>query len=623
MLNYQDENNFVYAGLRVIADQWVIGHYNGDFNDLVAIQDRIEPNQIYDIRVAVDESYVALVADGVYRIGHNFERPIGEGAIGLANQYAYTHFSQFHLFKNNDDDSHTVEHPDAEHDAAVKKTQQGLEQAIASAKEIHQAEALAKDRIAEATDLHREADEALENARKRLGAIESQPRQHGQESLADEISKAKNASLQAKSNYIESNQSLKQANANRKRAIRLSAQLSREYRSLETELGNLKQTQRRMSHDLERAQASVGLATEVAQLRIRLDETLKSIESSTRALSIAENQQSELKVKAEFAELSYQEARQAFTKAKHVYIEARAEQHALKIEYRELRREQQQAKARHREAQQAVARADQNLIVAAKRLSDSRAELARKTHEGAIAVQAVERAEQQLEQVTNGKGKPGIHVSTIPTDAVDSEIAHSENFNHQDDGAFETVRGQSRVAAGQMHLIADENDVAISVLDDESLPERTQTRMYTTVRSDAIRGRWYNGFVVFDFESPDNFKYAGAWAGANRWAIGEVVDGEFTDVTSVAAAIGEGPAYELQLWIEDDTATLLVDGQQKLTHAFDVVIDDGQLGVATKNAQSRFDQVAVMQLHGGSHADDAAKNGIDPAAADRAIAEMF
>ena len=81
----------------------------------------------------------------------------------------------------------------------------------------------------------------------------------------------------------------------------------------------------------------------------------------------------------------------------------------------------------------------------------------------------------------------------------------------------------------------------------------------------------------------------------------------------------------MQIWIEGDTLSFLIEGQQKLQHTFDSAIDDGQIGVATYNARSRFDQVAVMQLHHGSgdvgieQADPPANAG----ATDAALAELF
>lgn len=64
--------------------------------------------------------------------------------------------------------------------------------------------------------------------------------------------------------------------------------------------------------------------------------------------------------------------------------------------------------------------------------------------------------------------------------------------------------------------------------------------------------------------------------------------------------IEKDPAYVLQIWIEDGTLSFLAEGVQKLQHEFSAAIDGGQLGIASTKARSRFDQIAVMQLVGGT-----------------------
>ena len=100
VVDYQNENDFVYAGLRSTDNQWVIGHFDGSFHDLASLNQDVQPRHTYDLRVAVDGSHVALAADGVFRVSHDFDRSLDQGAIGLANQYAFTHFTDFHVFDN-------------------------------------------------------------------------------------------------------------------------------------------------------------------------------------------------------------------------------------------------------------------------------------------------------------------------------------------------------------------------------------------------------------------------------------------------------------------------------------------------------------------------------------------
>lgn len=82
--------------------------------------------------------------------------------------------------------------------------------------------------------------------------------------------------------------------------------------------------------------------------------------------------------------------------------------------------------------------------------------------------------------------------------------------------------------------------------------------------------------------------------------------------------IEKSPAYEIQIWIEDDTLSLLAEGVQKLQHEFSAAIDGGRLGIASTNAGSRFDQIAGMQLEGGT-----ADTGIDELPQDEALRDIF
>ncbi len=268
--------------------------------------------------------------------------------------------------------------------------------------------------------------------------------------------------------------------------------------------------------------------------------------------------------------------------------------------------------------------AQDSLAVSESNLRAANETAARAAHESVLAQQRLGQAEQALADATDAASESGDEIDGLnPNSQPESDRAYALNFNHQDDGAFETVVGESELVAGQIHLVPESGGLAVAVLDDEALPERDATRVYTTVRADDFAGLYKNGFIVFDYQSPDDFKYAGAWAGADRWAIGEVVDGELVDVATVDEVIKEGPAYELQIWIEDSTLTFLVEGQQKLQHTFDDLIDDGSIGIASNNARSRFDQVAVMQLHTG--AGDVGIEQADPDGTiqDAALNELF
>lgn len=147
-------------------------------------------------------------------------------------------------------------------------------------------------------------------------------------------------------------------------------------------------------------------------------------------------------------------------------------------------------------------------------------EAERLAEEAYLAVQKVEAADETLRLLLSETSADGLGTD-VGTDHVDSL-----NFNRQDGGAFKTVVDDSELVAGQLHLIPEAGNTTIAVLNKSALPERSETRVCTTIRADVLPGKWLNGFIVFDYESEDNFKNAGAWAGADRRAIGEVIDGQ-------------------------------------------------------------------------------------------------
>ncbi|MAT13663.1 MAG: hypothetical protein CMJ46_00105, partial [Planctomyces sp.] len=61
-------------------------------------------------------------------------------------------------------------------------------------------------------------------------------------------------------------------------------------------------------------------------------------------------------------------------------------------------------------------------------------------------------------------------------------------------------------------------NVAVSVFGFNQLPQDFDISVEMT----AVTGpnRWYDGFIVFDYKSPTDFKYAGMFTGQNQWVVG-------------------------------------------------------------------------------------------------------
>ncbi|OPX22818.1 MAG: hypothetical protein B1H04_04500 [Planctomycetales bacterium 4484_123] len=141
-----------------------------------------------------------------------------------------------------------------------------------------------------------------------------------------------------------------------------------------------------------------------------------------------------------------------------------------------------------------------------------------------------------------------------------------ENFDDGSADGFEAGRGTWTVTGGRYHAqpISTYDYSALATAGLESyLPEdfRLAVTMNTTTSH-----AW--GFVVFDFQDLQDFKFAGAAQDEGRWVIGHR-DGTGWSLDAVApAAIAPGQDYRLEVVVLDDAVSLWVDGQAKVAWNF-------------------------------------------------------
>ncbi len=80
-------------------------------------------------------------------------------------------------------------------------------------------------------------------------------------------------------------------------------------------------------------------------------------------------------------------------------------------------------------------------------------------------------------------------------------------------------------------------------------------------------GRYSNGFIIFDYQTATDFKFAGAYAGTNQWIMGRRTTSGWVVNASLNASIDALTDYRLQVDIlEDSEATLYVDGTAGVPH---------------------------------------------------------
>jgi glucose/arabinose dehydrogenase len=194
-------------------------------------------------------------------------------------------------------------------------------------------------------------------------------------------------------------------------------------------------------------------------------------------------------------------------------------------------------------------------------------------------------------------GQPPTHA--ISTPSVDSTFTASYRvFPGLDVGFDNGDAAFFRPQLGNWSLLGDRYTVApfpqgdsVAVVNaDVMLPE--QVRLGVTLRT-LISAPSQNGLLVFDYHGPTNFKYVGAASKANLWIIGERTSAGWNSVRSLAEEIEPNVDYHVHSLIDGSTVELVVDGVFKISHDFGQLMNDGQVGLATANATTEFDEFFI------------------------------
>ncbi len=176
--------------------------------------------------------------------------------------------------------------------------------------------------------------------------------------------------------------------------------------------------------------------------------------------------------------------------------------------------------------------------------------------------------------------------ATVTVSVADT-LSYTEDFNDGAADDFAAVAGTWAVVNSQYSLNAQGAD-GISVLTlAEDVPEDFEIGVTMNVSSTS--GFAKNAFVVFDYISADDFKFAGALVGGGRWTIGEYVNGSRRFLTKTGGQMATDTDLAISLLYQGNTATLKSDGDSVLEWQFSDAGNDGKFGLLAINAQVEFD----------------------------------
>jgi subtilisin family serine protease/fibronectin type 3 domain-containing protein len=146
---------------------------------------------------------------------------------------------------------------------------------------------------------------------------------------------------------------------------------------------------------------------------------------------------------------------------------------------------------------------------------------------------------------------------------------------------------------------------AVTTLDvDDPLPANLEIQV--TITADEGRLELFgivfsdhltNGYIVFDYHSPDDFKFAGADMRGDMWVIGHHdVAGWHLDA-AVSEVLNAATNYAVRVVIEDGTKISLFAGEaEKLSHQYQTSLNDGDVGLGMRDSTTHYDNFKAREV---------------------------
>jgi hypothetical protein len=188
------------------------------------------------------------------------------------------------------------------------------------------------------------------------------------------------------------------------------------------------------------------------------------------------------------------------------------------------------------------------------------------------------------------------------------DVLRSTGFNNPgqasgffaDSGTWEVSGGKLQVSAESMHGDA----VAVYHIED-ALP--TYFELQASISIIKSTGGWNgNAYMIFDYQSPTDFKFAGIDDKINKLVMGhrDASGWHIDEQAFVQGGVKADKTYNMLLAVNGVTVTLVVDNKNVFTHVYEPRVIDGYaynlnfglVGMGSDNSRGTFDNVAVQIL---------------------------
>ena len=217
-----------------------------------------------------------------------------------------------------------------------------------------------------------------------------------------------------------------------------------------------------------------------------------------------------------------------------------------------------------------------------------------------LAVDGQEMVDHDFDRPINGLVGLGAKRATVQFDNLlisDAlpQFPIVEDFDDGNADRLEVVSGSGEVNESGRYEVAPflgNPPIALFTLDGP-IPEQLAIRTGMQLPSGGTG--FHHGFVIFDYQSVVNYKFAGGWDGKNEWRIGHRDGSNWITDACFEDEIGIEAFYNLDVVLNGGQATLIVNGKTMTTHDFSQPLD-GSIGLGTKRSVARFDNIVVTNM---------------------------
>ncbi len=187
------------------------------------------------------------------------------------------------------------------------------------------------------------------------------------------------------------------------------------------------------------------------------------------------------------------------------------------------------------------------------------------------------------------------------------DVLRTAGFNDSTSDGFFVDSGTFAVTGGKLSVSTVSGGDAVSVFHVDSFIPNYFEIQATISAEKATGGAKSNAYLIFDYQSETNFKFAGVNVSTNKLEIGERNASGWHVRTqgSVQGGVKANKDYNVFVSINGTATTLIVDNKETLTYVFaprvtpDGIshgISEGMVGLGTVNGKAFIDNVSVQRV---------------------------